>query len=166
MNTDDKKDMEYALKHGMTNIDEAHAKRIAEEKTAETKKIQDRLAMMAAVDKARDQRCREVLADNPDRFVVSIGRKKVAPKKGLLGKDRLKFHCIHCGAELDWIASQLMGMAEMVWGDTRRLPSDGEPTITDPFERDNWGRSRGMIDTLKCPSCAKSMEVRIVLIPY
>jgi hypothetical protein len=165
VNTDDKKDMEYALKHRMTNIDEAHAKRIDEEKAVETKRIQDRIAMIAEVNKARDQRCREVLADNPDRFVVSIGRKKVAPKKGLLGKERLKFHCMHCGAELDWIASQLMSMAEQVWGNTRRLPTE-EPVIEDPFDQDQWGRSRGMADVIMCPSCAKSMEVRIILIPY
>ncbi len=152
-----KQDMEYALKHGLTDLTVANQKRREEDAARAKKAIEDRLAAIAAREKVQEEHVRKQLEDNPDRFIVSIRGKKVKPSKGL------KFYCPDCGADFSGvITGYMLEMARAIW------PLLNTPDAPDPFENPPMTSRTSLFraDNPKCRGCGHQVPYKIILLPW
>jgi predicted RNA-binding Zn-ribbon protein involved in translation (DUF1610 family) len=145
----EKLDVGWALKHGLTDIDQAHEQRLAAEAlAAEEARSAERTARQRAK-QAKDARMVEILTKHPDRFAVSINGRLVVP-----GKKSVELAC-PCGFKPQEILDRL--------GEAMEYTFNG--VLAENFTNHN-GQARVVVSDLNCPSCGKKVLYRLIPIPW
>lgn len=151
METEDRLDLEYALKNKLTDLNVARDQRMAALAEAKAAAEKARLIAQAAARKEREEKLRTMLAKNPDRFVVSIDGQLVKGKKA----ETASFVCPKCGAELPQVLETLREVMEATF--PRLAAGD--------FSNSN-GQPRAVANEYTCGKCSQHLLYRTIAVPY
>ena len=149
MEDSERKDVEWALLHGCTDLKLAHAARLKVEETARLAAIEAKALMHEKTQSERRARLRAVLKENPDRWVASINKERV-----LVGRKGVSFEC-PCGTELPEVLDRLGDMMELTFhgfANADFLNGDGRPH--------NWNSET------RCPKCGSRVMYRVFSCPF
>jgi len=150
MEESERKDVEWALLHGCTDLKLAHAARLKAEETAILAAQETRRLTIEKGRWEKDARLKAILFRHQDRFVVSINGKRVPASK-----KEISFPCQKCGAELPQI---LESLGEAMEGTFEKL-------WTEDFSNGS-GHARIVLSDVTCSKCKEHNHYRCIPLPF
>lgn len=150
MDENERKDIEWMVKHGTQDLNAAHEARLKVESEIAESAQETRRIVREQAKAEKEERLRGILAQHPDRFCVSINGRRILPDK----KGRFSFECA-CGTELPEILEHLGDVLEHTFAEL----------WLDDFTNGD-GRSRGYNSETTCPQCKARCLYRVLSLPY